>query len=93
MGVGLLTHVISEGDITAWHRQQLTHDVDVAVLAGTHERRGAVVVADVDLCPAGEQRPDHVPSPVTHCQHQRRLTRLTTYNNYPLGRPRVLPVS
>lgn len=61
------SYIIGESGVTARHRQQLTHDVHVTVFAGTHERRGAVVITDVDLCSAGQQRPHHVPSTMADC--------------------------
>lgn len=63
----MCAHVVGQSGITAWHRQQLTHNVHMAVLAGAHEGRGAVVVADVDLCPTGKQSPHHVSSTVAYC--------------------------
>lgn len=74
----MCSYVIGESGVAARHGQQLTHDVHVAVLAGAHERGGAVVVSDVDLRPARQQRPHHVPATVADRQHQRRLTRLQT---------------
>lgn len=75
---GSETHVVGESGVAARHGQQLPHDVHVAVLAGAHERRGAVVVTDVDLRAAREQRSHHVAAAVAHRQHQRRLPRLQT---------------
>lgn len=71
-------YVIRQRGVAAWHRQQLTHDVHVTVLAGAHERRGAVVIPDVDLRPAGQQRPHHVSSAVADGEHQGGLTGLRT---------------
>lgn len=72
------THVISECRIAARDRQKLPDYVDVAVFAGTHERSGAVVIADINLGPARKERSHHVPSTVADREHQRRLTSLKT---------------
>lgn len=71
-------YVISECGVTARHRQQLAHNVHMTVFTGAHERRGAVVVPDVDLSPAGQEGPYHVPPAVANGEHQRCLPRLHT---------------
>lgn len=62
-------YIVSESCIAARDGEQLTDDVHVTMLAGAHERGGAVVISDVDLSSTGQQRPHHVPSAVTHRQH------------------------
>lgn len=57
-------YVIGESGITARHGQQLTYNVHVTMFTGTHKSSGAVVIADVDLRPTGQQRPYHVASTV-----------------------------
>lgn len=64
------THAVSERDVTAGHSQQQPRDLLVAMLAGAHECRGAVVVLHVDVCLAGQQSSDHVHPPVADCQHE-----------------------
>ena len=58
--------------------QQQSDDVGVSVLAGAHERRGALVILQVDVGPSVQQSPHHVRPAVTHSQHQSRLTGLHT---------------
>lgn len=57
-------YVIGESGVTARHGQQLTYNVHVTMFAGAHKSGGAVVIADVDLRPAGQQCPYHVASAV-----------------------------
>lgn len=66
-------HIISERGITAWHRQQLPHNIHMTVFTGTHESCGAVIITQVHLSPTGQQSFHHVPSAMTDRQHQCRL--------------------
>lgn len=70
------THTVGDGNVTAGHGQQQRRDLLVAMLAGTHEGRGAVVILDVDVRLAGEQGFDHVHPSVADRQHQGCLPRL-----------------
>lgn len=81
------THAVGEGDVTAGHSQQQPRDLLVAVLAGTHEGRGAVVILHVDIRLAGQQGFDHVYPPVADCQHQGCLPRLGRAKNRRMHRP------
>lgn len=75
------THAVSERDVAAGHRQQQPGDLLVAVFAGTHEGRGAVVVLHIDVCLAGQQGFDHVHPAVADRQHQGRLSCLAGVRN------------
>lgn len=48
----------------------------MAVLAGAHQRRGALVVLHVDVGPLSQQGPNHVHPAVTDRQHEPRLAGL-----------------
>lgn len=71
-----VTHAVAERGVAARLGQQQLDDLDVAVLAGAHKRRGSLVVLDVDVGPESQQSPNHVHPAVTDRQHQPRLTRL-----------------
>lgn len=60
--------------IAARLSQQQLDDLHVAMLAGAHERSGALIVLDVDVGPAGQQPLHHVDPPVTNGQHEGRLS-------------------
>lgn len=70
------THAVAERGVAAGLTQQQLDDLHVAVLAGAHQRRGALVVLDVDVGPVSQQGPNHVHPAVADRQHQPRLTRL-----------------
>lgn len=70
------THTVAERGVTARPGQQQLDDLDVAVLAGAHERRRALVVLDVDVGAVSQQGSNHVHPAVTDRQHQPRLAGL-----------------
>lgn len=70
------TYIVLQVAIAAWLGQQQLDDLHVPVLAGAHERRGALVVLDVDVSPAGQQALHHVDPPVADRQHECCLSRL-----------------
>lgn len=70
------THTVAERGVTAGLGQQQLDDLDVAVLAGAHQRRRALVVLDVDVGAVSQQGSNHVHPAVTDRQHQPRLAGL-----------------
>lgn len=70
------THTVMECGITAWLGQQQLDYLHMAMLAGAHERRGTLIILDVDVSTAGQQCLHHVHPTVTDCQHQPRLSSL-----------------
>lgn len=72
----LTTYTVTQGGIALRLCQQQFHDVSMAMLACTHQRRGALVVSDIDVRPLSQQRLHHVPPAVTHSQHESGLPRL-----------------
>ena len=79
VGVSCPAHIVSQHGVAVGVGQQHLDNLGVAVLAGAHERRGAVLVLTVDLRPRLQQQPHHVRLAVTHRQHQGRLTRLAQH--------------
>lgn len=71
-----VTYVVLQVAVAARLGQQQLNDLHVPVLAGAHERGGALVVLDVDVGPAGQQALHHVDPPVTDGQHEGCLSRL-----------------
>jgi hypothetical protein len=70
------TIVVFGKDICFWVLEQVLDDLHVAVLGGTHEGRGAILVADVDIGPGLDQELHHVQSAVADSQHQGGLAML-----------------
>ena len=74
----LKPYAVAEGGVAAGLAQQQLDDLHVAVLAGAHQGRGALVVLDVDVGPLHQEGPHHVHPAVADRQHEPRLTRLDT---------------
>ena len=68
--------MVHDGDVAAGLVQEQRDDLRAAVLAGAHQSGGSLVVLNVDVHAAVQQRPHHLLTPVAHRQHQRRLARL-----------------
>ncbi|KAL0604237.1 40S ribosomal protein S12 [Plecturocebus cupreus] len=56
--------------------QEQPYQVHVAMVTGQHEGRGSIMVLQVDICLAAQQRLDHVLPVVADSQHQRSLASL-----------------
>lgn len=69
-------HLVCEAEVTAARLQQQAHDVSVPVLAGAHQRRGALVVLQVHIRGAAKEQLHHGNTAVAHCEHERCLARL-----------------
>lgn len=59
LGGGRVTYVVRQGCVTVGLRQQQPDHVGVAVLARAHQRRGALVVLEVDVRAASQEGLHH----------------------------------
>lgn len=64
------TYVVCQGCVTVSLRQQQPDQVGVAVLAGAHQRCGALVVLEVDVGAAPQEGLNHGHPAVANCEHQ-----------------------
>lgn len=77
-----MSYVINDRDVAARLLQEQLDDLGSAVFAGTHQRRGSLVVLHVDVGAALQESSHHLLTAVTDGEHQRRLTSLQTGANY-----------
>lgn len=71
-----MPYVIDDGNVASRLLQEQLDNLGAAVFAGTHQRRGPLVVLHVHVSAALQQRPHHLLPTVADRQHQRRLARL-----------------
>lgn len=72
----LFAYIVMKCCVTARLGQQQLDYLHMAMLTGTHERCGTLIVLDVDISATGQQCLHHVHPAMTDCQHQPRLTSL-----------------
>lgn len=71
-------HLVSEAAVAGRVCQEQLHHVSIAMVTGQHEGRGSIMVLQVDICLAAQQRLNHILPVVTDSKHQRRLASLHT---------------